>query len=80
MGDAPNFEWRVGDDNLYGSTGGIHIRAKEHFVCKLRKTLFGLKQSPRMWYCRIDLFFINEVFLGAKHIIHCTLNKLISIC
>ena len=29
-------------------------------VCKLNRTLYGLKQSPRMWNQRIDQYLINQ--------------------
>jgi hypothetical protein len=35
---------------------------KEHLVCKLKKSLYGLKPSPRAWYQRIDMFFTHEGF------------------
>ena len=41
---------------------GFVQKDKEHLVCKVIKTLYGLKQSPRAWYQRIDSFFINEGF------------------
>jgi hypothetical protein len=35
---------------------------KEHLMCKLKKSLYGLKQSPRAWYQCIDMFFTHEGF------------------
>ena len=37
-------------------------KEKKDLVCKLIKTLYRLKQSPRAWYQRINSFFINKDF------------------
>jgi len=36
---------------------GIH-----HKVCKLHKKIYGLKQSLRAWYERIDFFLLTSGF------------------
>ena len=35
-------------------------------MCKLKKSLYGLKQSPRAWYQRIDMFFTQEGFSRSQ--------------
>ena len=31
-------------------------------VCKLKKSLYGLKQTPREWYSKMDAFLLSQNF------------------
>ena len=41
-------------------------QGKEHLVCKLKKTLYGLNQAPRSWYEKINSLFLQRGFMRRK--------------
>ena len=55
---------------------GFATKGKNELVCKLKKSLYGLKQSPRMWYQKFDTFIQGLGFTRRKAD-HCVYFKLI---
>jgi len=39
----------------------------EHLVCKLKRALYGLRQSPRMWYERIHHFLLSKGYTRSDN-------------
>jgi len=48
---------------------GSIMLGKEQLVCKLKKSLYDLKQTPRQWYLKFDRFMVSSGFtrLQADH-------------
>jgi hypothetical protein len=45
---------------------GFVKSGQEHLVCKLKKTVYGMKQAPRSWHEKIDCFFLQQGFMRTK--------------
>ena len=41
---------------------GFVVSGQEHLVCRLKKSLSGLKQAPRQWYKKFDDFIQSVGF------------------
>jgi hypothetical protein len=53
---------------------GFVVKGKKELVCKLKKSLYGLKQSPRMWYQKFDTYILGLGFVRTK-VDHCVYSK-----
>ena len=55
------------EEDIYMSqpTGFTVTREEGHLVCKLKKSLYGLKQVPRMWYQKFNTYIR---FLGYNRL------------
>jgi hypothetical protein len=54
---------------------GYAVKGKKELVCRLKKSLYGLKQSPRMWYQKFDTYMLGLGFTRIKED-HCVYSKL----
>ena len=39
---------------------GFSAKGEEHLVCRLKKSLYRLKQAPRLWYKKFDSFMVEH--------------------
>lgn len=46
---------------------GFQVPGKENHVCKLKKSLYGLKQSPRQWYKRFDSYMVKLGYTRSSY-------------
>jgi hypothetical protein len=40
----------------------FEVHSKDTHVCRLNKSMYGLKKAPRAWYVRIDSYLIRLGF------------------
>jgi hypothetical protein len=45
---------------------GFLVKGKKDLVCKLKKSMYGLKQYPRMWYQNFDTYILGLGFRRSK--------------
>jgi hypothetical protein len=50
------------------------VKGNKELVCKLKKSLYGLKQSPRMWYQKFDTYILGLGFV-RRRVDHCVYSK-----
>jgi hypothetical protein len=53
---------------------GFVVKGKKELVGKLKKLLYGLKQSPRTWYQNFDTYILGLRFLRSR-VDHCVYSK-----
>jgi len=52
------------EEEIYTSQPmGSKTVGKENMICKLKKLLYGLKQSPRQWYKHFDSFISDKKYI-----------------
>jgi hypothetical protein len=45
---------------------GFVVKGKKELVCKMKKSLYNLKQSPRMWHKKFDTYMLGLGFTRSK--------------
>ena len=53
---------------------GYEVKGKENLVYRLKKSLYGLKQSPRQWYLKFYKFMTEHGY-SRCHSDHCVFFK-----
>lgn len=56
------------EEKIYMMQSEGYVRkGNEDMVCLLKKSLYGLKQSPRQWYKRFDDYITSNGFSRSSH-------------
>jgi Reverse transcriptase (RNA-dependent DNA polymerase) len=54
------------EEEVYMTLPPCHKNTSDpSLVCKLRKTIYGLKQSPRVWYAKLNSFLLKNNFVKS---------------
>jgi hypothetical protein len=53
---------------------GFVVKGKQQLVCKLKRSIYGINKSPRMWYQKFDTHILSFGFVRRKYD-HCIYSK-----
>src|ERR1700722_8602124 len=45
---------------------GFVVKGNKELVCNLKKSIYGLKKSPRMWYQKFDTYILGLGFVRSR--------------
>eukprot|EP00253_Pinus_taeda_P026498 PITA_26498 len=66
------------DEEIYmEQPEGFVQHRNNKFVCRLKKSLYGLKQSPQQWYKKFDSFLLSQKYIRSEYN-HCVYFKQLS--
>ena len=54
------------EDVYMAQLEGFVVEGKEHMCCRLKKSIYGLKQASRQWYIKFDNVIQNFGFTENK--------------
>lgn len=64
----PVYQMDVTGAFLYGDINEtVFMRLPNNKVCKLKKSLYGLKKSPKYWNAKFNTFMLDESFIRSKN-------------
>src|ERR1044072_4488089 len=55
------------EEQIYMKQPGGFEETGQGLVCKLKRSLYGLKQSPRQWYKRFDSYMLKIGFVRCEY-------------
>ncbi|KAH9668238.1 hypothetical protein KPL70_021339 [Citrus sinensis] len=58
---------RLQEEIFMSQPEGYEDPKKKNCVCLLKKSLYGLKQSPRQWYLRFNEFMVSNGFMRCNY-------------